>query len=442
MEKIDLLINSRWIAPVEGEVRLHEHHAVAVRDGRIVAIVPQETAAARYQAAERHDLPNHLLIPGLINAHTHSPMSLLRGYADDQPLMVWLQEHIWPAEQRWVSNEFVRDGSKLAIAEMIRSGTTCFNDMYFFPDSTAQVAAQTGIRSVIGLIAIDFPSAWARNGEEYLTKGLELHDRYRHHPLIHTAFAPHAPYTVSDPVLERIRTLADELECQIHIHLHETEGEVTAAESESGIRPIGRLQQLGLLSPSLTAVHMTCLDQSEIALLAECGANVIHCPESNMKLASGMAPVAALIDAGVNVALGTDGCASNNDLDMIGEMRTAALLGKAVARDAAAMPAFTLLRMATINGARALGIDQLTGSIEVGKMADLTAVDLGTIETRPLYDPISQLVYASGRHQVTDVWVAGAQLLQQRCLTTIDEESLLATAERWGELIAASHPRP
>ena len=436
MENIETLINARWIAPVEPGDTVLEDYTVAIEKGRILEILPQEEAAARYRAANRADLNDHVVIPGLINAHTHAAMSLMRGLADDLPLMSWLNDHIWPAEGKWVSPEFVHDGVQLAVAEMIRGGTTCFNDMYFFPDTAARVAQHAGIRACMGLILIDFPTAWAAGPDEYFEKGIALHDEYHNEPLIHTAFAPHAPYTVSDGPLERVRTYADELEIPVHMHVHETAHEVAEATEKQGCRPLERLDRMGLLSPSLMAVHMTQLSDEEIARVSEAGAHVVHCPESNMKLASGFTPLAKLLAAGVNVALGTDGAASNNDLDMFGEMRSAALIAKAVANDASAVPAMEALRMATINGAKALGIDDVTGSLTPGKSADITAVRLDRLETQPVYDPVSHLVYSASRHQVTDVWVAGRQLLHDRRLTTLDEVELMKRARSWGEKIA------
>ncbi len=435
-EKVDLLLHARWIIPVVPENQVLEHHSLAIRDGRIIGLLPTQEATTAYQPETEKRLPDHALIPGLINSHTHASMSLLRGLADDLPLMTWLNQHIWPAEGRWISEEFIHDGSQLAIAEMLLGGTTCFNDMYFFPDVTGRVADAAGIRAVLGLIAIDFPSAWAGNGDEYLSKGLEVHDHFRNHRLIHTAFAPHAPYSVADPVLERIRVLADELEIPIHIHLHETQDEILQSLQHHDSRPMARLQRLGLLSPSLMAIHMTHLEDKEIEAFAASGGHVVHCPESNLKLASGFCPADRLMRAGVNLALGTDGAASNNDLDMFSELRTAALLAKGVAADASALPAAKALSMATINGARALGLEQETGSLEIGKSADLIAVALDRLQSQPLYHPISQLVYACGRSQVRHVWVAGRQLVNEGSLTTLDAERLLKRAAIWQERIA------
>ncbi|HHM04992.1 MAG TPA: TRZ/ATZ family hydrolase [Gammaproteobacteria bacterium] len=435
MEQVDTLINARWIIPVEPHETVLEHHSLALRDGRIAALLPRAEAAARYRAAAVVELAAHALIPGLINAHTHAAMSLLRGLADDLPLMEWLQEHIWPAEGAWVSPEFVRDGTELAVAEMLRGGTTCFNDMYFFPDETARSAAAAGMRAVVGMILIDFPTAWAQNADDYLSKGLAVHDEFRHHPLISTAFAPHAPYTVSDAPLQRVQTLAEELDVPIHMHIHETEHEVTEAAQQNGLRPLARLEQLGLLSPHLLGVHMTQLSDGEINAYGRAGGHVVHCPESNLKLASGFCPVQRLLEAGVNLALGTDGAASNNDLDMFSEMRSAALLAKAVARRASAVPAARALAMATLGGARALGLEEETGSLVAGKAADVVAVNLGEAETQPVYHPVSQLVYACGRDKVTDVWVAGRHVLKDRVLTTVDEHDILAKAQAWQQKI-------
>ena len=428
------MIHADWVIPVDRPDVL-EHHAIAIDDGRIAAVLPSAEAHKQIDAREQLELPEHVLIPGLINAHTHSPMALFRGLADDLPLMTWLHDHIWPAEARWAHEEFVGDGSRLAIAEMFRGGTTCFNDMYFFPDVTGRVAARASMRAMVGLIAIDFPSAWAADADGYLERGIAVHDQFRGDPLIHTAFAPHAPYSVSDAPLQRIATLAHELDLPVHIHVHETQAEVSGSLEQHGVRPIERLHGLGLIDPSLIAVHMTQLEDNEIRLFADSGGQIVHCPQSNLKLASGHCPVVRLLDAGINVALGTDGAASNNDLDMFSEMQTAALLAKGVAADACALPAEAALRMATLNGARALGIDDLTGSLTPGKSADIVAVDLGQPETQPVYHPLSQLVYATGREQVQHVWIRGRQVLKQRALTTIDLDDTLARTRTWRERI-------
>lgn len=430
MKNIDTLLHARWLIPVDNKNRYLQDHCIAIHQDKILELLPSGVATEKYQATVTRHYPQHALMPGLINSHTHAAMNLFRGLADDLSLMDWLENHIWPAEAQHVNEAFVHCGTELAIAEMIRSGTTCFNDMYFFPDVTARVAADIGMRASVGLILIDFPTVWANNSEEYIDKGLAVFDHYKGHELIKTAFAPHAPYTVSDEPLKQVRTLADELELNIHMHIHETAHEISIAKSSNGVRPLTRLYELGLLTPALQAVHMTQLEPDEIPLLASAGCHVVHCPESNMKLASGICPVKSLLDAGVNVALGTDSSSSNNDLDMFGEMRSAALLAKISTMDATAVSAQQVLQMATINGARALAIDDITGSLEAGKFADIIAVNFDTIETIPVYDPVSHLVYCSSREHVSDVWIAGKQMLTDRVLNTIDETRLKAECTR------------
>lgn len=435
-EQVDALITARWVVPVEPAGTIIDDGAVAIRGGRVVAVGPRGELESRYSPAERNDLPRQVLTPGFVNAHTHAAMSLLRGLADDLPLKRWLEDYIWPAEGRWVSPEFVHDGTQLAIAEMLRGGTTCFNDMYFFPDAAARAALRAGIRASLGLVVVEFPTAWGSGPDEYISKGLALRDRHKDEPLLSFAFAPHAPYTVQDKALGRLRVLADELEMPIQMHVHETAGEIEDALKAGGQRPLARLHGLGLTAPNLMAVHMTQLQDAEIAELARTGTHVVHCPESNLKLASGFCPVARLLDAGVNVALGTDGAASNNDLDMLGETRTAAMLAKAVAGDAAALPAEQALHMATLNGAKALGLAEDTGSIEPGKWADLTAVDLDAPATLPVFNPVSQLVYAASRDQVSDVWVAGRRRVQDHRLVDIDLDALRRQTATWQRKIA------
>ncbi|MBU8976172.1 TRZ/ATZ family hydrolase [Lysobacter sp. MMG2] len=436
-EACDLLIEAGWVVPVVPRGVVLEDHAVAVRDGAIVALLPIREARTRFTAKETVSRPDAALIPGLVNAHTHNPMTLLRGVADDLPLMEWLQGHIWPVEGAVMGPEFIEDGITLAIAEMLRGGTTCANENYFFPDVQAAVYKQHGFRARVGLPVIDFPTAWAKTSEEYFERAGEVHDQWRDDPLVATAFAPHAPYTVSDENLERIRMLSDQLDIPVHLHTHETAHEVVESHEKLGQRPLARLDRLGLVNDRLIAVHMTQLTDAEIALCAQRGVSVVHCPESNLKLASGFCPVGKLVKAGVNVAIGTDGCASNNDLDMFGETRTAALLAKAVAEDASAFDAATALHAATLGGARALGFESSIGSIEPGKQADLVCVDLGQLETQPLHHVVSQLIYATGRHQVSDVWIAGRAKLRERMLVDMDAAALVANARQWRERVAA-----
>ncbi|MES3006178.1 MAG: TRZ/ATZ family hydrolase [Pseudomonadota bacterium] len=429
--QIDLLIHARWIIPVNGTQSVLEEHSIAVHAGCILELLPTQSSKQRYSATEEFNLHEHALIPGLINAHGHAAMSLLRGTADDLPLHTWLQDFIWPMESRWVNEQFVYEGTQLAIAEMLLCGTTCFADMYFFPDAAARAAKEIGIRAQLCCPVLDFPSAWAADADEYISKTTELHDTYRHHPLINVAFGPHAPYTVSDAPLLKIAVLAEEMDVQIHMHVHETAQEVNDAKAATGKRPLQRLAELGLVTPRLLCVHATQLTDAEIALLHDNGASVVHCPESNLKLASGFCPVAKLYSADVNVALGTDGAASNNDLDMLSEMRTAALLGKAVAGDASAVPAHQALQMATLNGARALGMDDRIGSLEPGKLADIVAIRMDTFNAMPVYNPLSHLVYSTQSSQVSHVWVGGRLLVDGGQLTTIDTQSLRSNTLAW-----------
>lgn len=434
---LDLLLLPEWIVPVEPAGVVLREHALGIRDGRIVLIAPRAQALA-LPAAERRELPGTLLAPGLVNAHGHAAMSLFRGLADDLPLMNWLQEHIWPAEAKWVGEDFVRDGTELAIAEQLKGGITAFSDMYFFPEVASEVVHRTGVRAQITIPVLNFPVPGAHDTDEALRRGLELFADLRHHPRIKMAFGPHAPYTVSDDRLERVRVLAEQLDAGIHMHVHETAFEVQQALEQSGERPLARLARLGLLGPRFQAVHMTQIDDADLSLLVQHNASVIHCPESNLKLASGFCPVERLWQAGVNVAVGTDGAASNNDLDLLGETRTAALLAKAVAGSATALDAHRALRMATLNGARALGIDEDCGSLQLGKSADLVAFDLSGLAQQPVYDPVSQLIYACGRDCVRHVWVGGKVLLEDGRLSRLDEDELRAKARAWGQRIVGA----
>ena len=435
-EACDVLIEAGWVVPVVPHGAVLANHAVAVVGARIVALLPIDDARLRFEPREIVSRPDAALIPGLVNAHTHNPMTLLRGIADDLPLKVWLQQHIWPVEGAVMGPAFVADGVTLAIAEMLRGGTTCCNENYFFPDVQAATYRKHGFRARVGLPVIDFPTAWASSDDEYFDRAGEVHDQWRDDPLIATAFAPHAPYTVNDANFERVRMLADQLDIPVHLHLHETAQEVQQSVDQYGQRPIARLDRLGLVNDRLIAVHMTQLTDAEIHLCAERGVSVVHCPESNLKLASGFCPACALQRAGVTLAIGTDGCASNNDLDMFGETRTAALLAKAVADDAAGFDAPSALRAATLGGAKAMGLEHLIGSIEPGKQADLACIDLSQLETQPLHNVVSQLIYACGRHQVSDVWIAGEHKLRQRVLADIDLDGVIANARQWRERIA------
>ncbi len=439
MAKRYQILKPDWIVTVDADFRVLRDAALVVADNRIDALLDNGDGEAfeRYAAAEVVELPGRVLLPGFVNSHTHASMSLFRGMADDLPLMEWLTDHIWPAESRWVDPAFAADGLRLAAAEMIRGGTTCLSDMFYFPDEVARSVQAVGIRGVVGLIVLDFPSAWARDADEYLHKALAVHDEIRELALVESALAPHAPYTVSDAPLEQIAMYSNELDIPVHMHVHETADEVAEAEQKTGRRPLERLDQLGLLNPSLIAVHMTELNPLEIERVAEAGVNVAHCPESNLKLASGICPLAALLDNGVNVCLGTDGAASNNDLDLLGEMRTASLLAKGASGDARACGARQAIEMATINGARALALGDRIGSIEAGKLADLVAIDLRAANTQPVYDPVAQVAYAAAASQVSDVWIDGVRQLRDFEYCRLDRDEIVARASAWADRIGS-----
>lgn len=433
---IDTLIEARWIVPVDPPNKTLTDHTIAIQDGKIIAILPTSDALSRFSPRHHFVLNHHLVIPGLINAHTHAAMTLMRGIADDLPLLEWLRECIWPIERQWVGTDFVLAGTMLACAEMLKGGVTCFNDMYFFPEKAVEASVQSGIRAAIGLISIEFPTAYASDANDYLAKGLALRDQYLDHPTLSFCLAPHAPYTVSDNTLSNIFTFANQLDLPIHMHLHETCEEIASSLDDFGIRPIERLQKLNLLGPNLIAVHMVHLTNEEINLLKLHNCNVIHCPSSNMKLASGIAPIVDLVDQSINVAIGTDGAASNNRLDMFEEMRLTALLGK-VSRGAQALPSHQILRMATLNGAIALGIEKQTGSLTVGKAADITAIDFSELTLTPCFNPLSHLIYVASREHVSHVWVNGRLLLNKGELVTLNEAELIERSQYWQNRITS-----
>lgn len=433
--KIDTLIEARWIIPVDPANTVLPEHAIGIDKGKIKAILPIAQAQLQFDPVERITLDQHALIPGLINLHTHAAMTLMRGLADDLPLMEWLNKHIWPAESRHVDTNFVFDGTRLACAEMLLGGITCFNDMYFFPEAAAEAVLASGMRASIGMIAIDFPSAYASDTDDYLAKGLATRDKYNQHPGLSFCFAPHAPYTVNDKAFTKILTYAEQLNQPIHIHLHETQEEIRIGLKTTGLRPIERLQRLGLLSPNLIGVHMVHLTDNEIRLISQQGCSVAHCPTSNLKLANGLAPVAEMLNCGINVGLGTDSAASNNRLDLFAEMRLAALLAKVESRRADVLTAHQGLHMATLAGARALGLEKITGSLSAGKAADITAVDFSNINLAPCYDPVSHLVYTVGREHVSHVWVNGNMLVKDKQLTTLDTLELYHRAMFWQKRI-------
>jgi len=429
-EVIDLLIEARWIAAVDPDV-VHKNHAVAVNKGRILAILPTGEARARYAPTKTTLLPDHIVIPGLINLHTHAAMSLMRGLADDLPLMDWLEKHIWPTEAKHLSTQFVYDGTRLACAEMLKGGITCFNDMYFFPDAAATAASEFGMRAMLGITTLEFPTPYASDAADYINKGLAVREAWHNNPLIGFCLAPHAPYTVSDSTFERILTLSEQLNLPVHCHIHETQQEIADNLKQHKLRPLARLHKLGILGPNFIGVHAVHLNDDDLHLLADTGSNITHCPTSNLKLASGFAPVAKMRQLGINVGLGTDGAASNNRLDLFGEMRLASLLAKGLTGDASVLPAREMLRMATLNAASALGLADEIGSITPGKSADLCAVSLGELETRPCFDPVSHLVNVAGRESVTHVWVAGKCCVDNKSLLQHDQNRLESAIALW-----------
>ena len=436
MKRVDSIIDARWVVAVDESDRVFENHSIAINAGRIVHILPTSEASRTYKPDERVMLSGHALIPGFINSHTHASMSLFRGVAEDLPLMPWLEKHIWPLEGTWVGPEFVRDGALLAFAESIKSGTTCLNDMYFFPDVVGEVAELSNMRVSLGMIALEFPTVWAKSADEYLEKGLALHQKFRNSELVTTMLAPHAPYTVADSTFEKLLDISQSNRLGVHMHVHETAQEITDSVSQHGVRPIQRMKDLGLINSFLVAVHATQLLDDEISLLAEAGSSIAHCPKSNLKLGSGICPVSNLLAQKVNVAIGTDGAASNNSLNMLEEMRFAALLAKGTSGDPTNVSVNQALRMSTINGAKCLGIDGQTGSLEVGKLADITAINLSDLQSKPLYNPVSQIVHSASRNQVTDVWIGGNRVLNSGSLTDIDESECMEIANKWQTRIA------
>jgi 5-methylthioadenosine/S-adenosylhomocysteine deaminase len=441
MKHCDTLIAPRWCIPVRPAGAVLEGHALAIGDGRIMDLLPREEAARKYQPSSVLERPSHALIPGFVNAHTHAAMTLLRGFCDDLPLERWLREGIWPAERRWVSAEMVRDGTELAVAEMLLGGTTCFSDQYFFPEVVAETADRLHVRANVGTPVIDFPTPWAGSPQECLEKGTDLvHDAFVDHPLVTTCFAPHSTGTVTDVTFRELRVLADQLDLRIQIHLHESAAEIEASLRDTGMRPFERLERLGLVNASLLAVHAVHVTQREVDTMAAAGVAVAHCPKSNLKLASGIASLPEFLKAGINVGVGTDSAASNNSLDMLEEMRVAALLSKVSAGDAASVPAREALEIATLGAAAAIGLGDAIGSLEPGKWADITCVDLAAGNTQPVYDPVSQLVYAARAGQVSDVWVAGRQQVDAGELTHIDVASILERSNEWRQRIASREP--
>ena len=435
MQNIEHLVHAKWILSAEPNQDAFENHSLCIENGIIKEIIPTSQAKQKYIASLESNYQEHIIMPGIINSHTHIGMGYFRGLGNDLSLMNWLHNHIFPAEKKWLSQEFVYDASLFAIAEMIRCGTTCFNDMFYFLEATAKASIQAGVRACIGMTVIEFPTAWAETTNDYFTKGMDFYEQYKNHPSITTTFAPHAPYTVSDASFMRIKELAESLKLKVNLHLHETQDEINGSIEQFGKRPIKRLHDLGFLSEDVIAIHMANLNEEDLDILAITKPNIVHCPESNMKLASGICPVENLRKLGLNVALGTDSVASNNDLDMLSEMKSAALLAKLANLNPESLKAEDAIALATINGARAIGQDHKIGSLKAGKAADFITIKADDIEMLPIYSPSVQIVYASNRQQVSDVWVNGKQLMKNKQLVTINEQEIREKAIYWGDKI-------
>lgn len=441
--KAECVVAASWVVPVQPAGVLRDH-AVVIGGGRILELLPVTIARQRHPDLLFEEYPGHVLMPGLVNLHTHAAMALMRGFADDLPLMEWLRHHVWPAEARHLSARFVADGTRLACAEMLLGGITTFNDMYFFPEAVCAAAREVGLRVVAGLVAVDFPTPYAPDATSALERGWATRRAFAGEPLVHFALAPHAPYTVGDELFLRLAKLAREEGLRLHCHVHETTAEIAGSLETHGERPLARLERLGVLGPGFIAVHCVHLDANDIAMLAGHRVHVAHCPASNLKLASGFAPTAALRAAGVNVGLGTDSAASNNRLDLFGELRLAALLAKGATGDATVWDTTEALRAATLGGAEALGLADEIGSLESGKSADLLAVDLSHPSLQPVFDPCSHLVHVAGREQVREVWVAGQRRVRQGQLVSgggpgaLSGTALQSLAREWADRLRST----
>jgi 5-methylthioadenosine/S-adenosylhomocysteine deaminase len=431
VQHVSTIISAKWICPVKPHNITLEDHSIVIDQDRIIDIIETKKVVSLYQAYEHFQFHHHIVTPGLINAHTHAAMNLFRGFADDQPLHTWLNQSIWPLEKKWVNPDFVYDGTLIACAEMLKSGVTTFNEMYFYPEAAYLAIKQSGIRANIGLFVMDFPSNYANDGEDYLMKGLEARDSWRDEALITSSIAPHAPYSVSDKTLSQVLTYANQLNLTMHMHVHETEDEIQESLNQYQLRPIERLNRLGILSPQFMAVHSVYLNDEDLITLSKESASVIHCPVSNLKLGSGIADICTLQKHDINVCIGTDGSASNNKQDLLHDMQLASLLAKGLTKNPAMLNAKSSLEMITINAAKALGLDDHIGSIEKGKYADLTVFNMDQLSTLPMYDPMSHLIYAASREEVSHVWVNGILQFKEGHLASMDIQACKDIALRW-----------
>lgn len=427
----DLLLTGAYVMPMDEGQRVIIDGGVAIAGDTILAVGESADLRQRYPEARLLDTPHGLIMPGLVNVHTHAAMALFRGLADDLPLMDWLQNYIFPVEAT-LTGGMVYQGTQLSIAEMIKSGTTTFCDMYLFAGDVARAAEDAGMRAYIGEVIYDFPSPSYGTLENGYACTRELCARYRNHPLITATVDPHAVYTCSPDLLTRLGEIAGEEDALYVIHLAENAEEVRTCLERYDLHPVEHLHSLGLLGPQVVADHCVMLTETEIALLARHDVKVAHCPESNLKLASGIAPVVQMLEAGICVGLGTDGSASNNDVDMFGEMNTAAKLQKVAQMDPAVMSAATTLYAATMGGARVLGAGERIGSLEPGKKADCIVLDLNQPHLTPMYNPVSHLVYAARGGDVLHSIINGRVVMENRCLLTLDEGEVLRQAARLG----------
>lgn len=424
-ETVDILIVKGTVITMDSNGTVLEAGTVVINDGTIVAVGASESLKSKFKAKETINANGRIVMPGLINTHTHAAMVIFRGFADDLPTQEWLENYIWPAEAKYINAETVRLGTLLAIAEMLRSGTTTFNDMYFFEDEVAKAAKEAGIRAVVGEALLDFPTPNKKTPQEGLEYSEMLIQKWRGDPLVTVAVAPHAPYTCSPEILKAAKNISDKYNVRFHIHLSETEKEVNKIQKKYGLTPVGYMDSLGVLGDNVIAAHCVHLTEEDIQLIAHRKVGVAHDPESNMKLASGVAPIPDLLDAGVKIGLGTDGAASNNDLNMFEEMDTTAKLHKVFRQDPTVIDAQTVVEMATIGGARVLGLDDQIGSIEEGKRADIIVIDLNKPHTIPLYNPYSHIVYVIDGADVETVIIDGKIVMRNQKILTINEAEII-----------------
>lgn len=432
------VINCKYLVTLNSDLDIFKNYSLIIKDDKILDILPQLKAKEKYQNVTRTiNFNKHAVMPGLINAHTHLPATFMRGYADDLPLETWLKKKMWPVENKIMCSEFIYESSIYSICEMLLNGITCFNDMFFFSEDIAKAANDSKVRANIGTHIFDYPTPWVIGSDQYIKQGLDVYQQYKNHELISASLNPHAPYSVSDETFIKVRDAAEKYNMKICCHLHETKKEVRKSLKQYGMRPVERLNKLGILNSNFQAVHMTQWKDEEIELFKNKNIKVIHCPESNLKLASGICPTQKLLRHGITVGIGTDGAASNNDLDILLEMRTASLIAKIHNQDPTTMPALEVLNMATLNNAEVMGLEDKIGSLEINKQADFIAIDMDNLNTQPLFDLTSQLIYSTNSYQVTDVFVAGIQLVKDRDICLFSKDYLIGLANKWKEKIKA-----